>query len=290
MPWLLLLFWLLWLLWLSCCRGHCGFCGHCGHRGHHSHRSYLRYLGYHDYVGNYGYLRYLSVRANTAIFVAVATIAILAIMAFRANMASCLLGFLWLISVWFCHKTVLRHAEDSMPAFLLLSLELQPSKCTPAIYASLLSLALSGLFCLSASLWFVSSYFPKCHMQIKHWRWRGGGGAFILSKRSNFQLLVSVFGGVLFTQCGGQAPAFQGISFRDGTGLLQNPGIFRNWISLIFLSQDSLEMVRDFSGLALYRVRKSKNFPDSKISTAKTFRIKCANRDIDHFATNARKT
>ena len=41
-----------------------------------------------------------------------------------------------------------------MPAFLLLSLELQPSKCTTAIYASLLSLALSGLFCLSASLWF----------------------------------------------------------------------------------------------------------------------------------------
>ena len=41
-----------------------------------------------------------------------------------------------------------------MPAFLLLSLELQPSKCTTAIYASLLSLDLSGLFCLSASLWF----------------------------------------------------------------------------------------------------------------------------------------
>ena len=38
------------------------------------------------------------------------------------------------------------------------------------------------------------------------------------------------------------------------------------------------------------RVRKSKNFPDSKISTAKTFRIKCVNRDIDDFATNARKT
>ena len=38
------------------------------------------------------------------------------------------------------------------------------------------------------------------------------------------------------------------------------------------------------------RVRKSKNFPDSKISTAKSFRIKCVNRDIDDFATNARKT
>ena len=37
------------------------------------------------------------------------------------------------------------------------------------------------------------------------------------------------------------------------------------------------------------RVRKSKNFPDSKIFT-KTFRIKCVNRDIDDFATNARKT
>ena len=35
---------------------------------------------------------------------------------------------------------------------------------------------------------------------------------------------------------------------------------------------------------------KNKNFPDSKISTAKTFRIKCVNRDIDDFATNARKT
>ena len=37
------------------------------------------------------------------------------------------------------------------------------------------------------------------------------------------------------------------------------------------------------------RVRKSKNFPDSKIFTAKTFRIKRVNRDIDDFATNARK-
>ena len=37
------------------------------------------------------------------------------------------------------------------------------------------------------------------------------------------------------------------------------------------------------------RVRKSKNFPDSKIFIAKTFRIKCVNRDIDNFATNARK-
>ena len=34
---------------------------------------------------------------------------------------------------------------------------------------------------------------------------------------------------------------------------------------------------------------KNKNFPDSKMFT-KTFRIKCVNRDIDDFATNARKT
>ena len=39
----------------------------------------------------------------------------------------------------------------------------------------------------------------------------------------------------------------------------------------------------------LTRVRKSKNFPDSKIFIAKTFRIKCVNCDIDNFATNARK-
>ena len=38
------------------------------------------------------------------------------------------------------------------------------------------------------------------------------------------------------------------------------------------------------------RVRKSKNFPDSKIFTAKTFRIMCVNRNIGDFATNARKT
>ena len=38
------------------------------------------------------------------------------------------------------------------------------------------------------------------------------------------------------------------------------------------------------------RVIKSKNFPDSKIFTAKTFRIKCVNCVIDDFATNARKT
>ena len=38
------------------------------------------------------------------------------------------------------------------------------------------------------------------------------------------------------------------------------------------------------------KVRKSKNFPDSKIFTKKTFRIKCVSRDIDDFATNARKT
>ena len=37
------------------------------------------------------------------------------------------------------------------------------------------------------------------------------------------------------------------------------------------------------------RVRKSKNFPDSKMFT-KTFRIKCVNRDSNDFATNARKT
>ena len=40
----------------------------------------------------------------------------------------------------------------------------------------------------------------------------------------------------------------------------------------------------------LFRVRKSKNFPDSKIFTAKTFRINCVNRSINDFATNARKT
>ena len=39
----------------------------------------------------------------------------------------------------------------------------------------------------------------------------------------------------------------------------------------------------------LSRVRKSKNLPDSKIFTAKTFRIKCLNLDIADFATNARK-
>ena len=37
------------------------------------------------------------------------------------------------------------------------------------------------------------------------------------------------------------------------------------------------------------KVRKSKNFPDSKIYTTKTFQIKCVNRDIDDFATNACK-
>ena len=41
---------------------------------------------------------------------------------------------------------------------------------------------------------------------------------------------------------------------------------------------------------ALDRVRKSKNFPDSKIFTPKTFRINSVNRDINDFATNARKT
>ena len=39
-----------------------------------------------------------------------------------------------------------------------------------------------------------------------------------------------------------------------------------------------------------HRVRKIKNFPDRKIFTAKTFRIKCVNLDIADFATNARKT
>ena len=38
------------------------------------------------------------------------------------------------------------------------------------------------------------------------------------------------------------------------------------------------------------RVRKSKNFPGSKIFHAKTFRIKRVNRDIFDFATNVRKT
>ena len=45
-----------------------------------------------------------------------------------------------------------------------------------------------------------------------------------------------------------------------------------------------------FSAWADIRVRKSKNFPDSKIFTKKTFRIKCVNRDINDFATNASKT
>ena len=45
--------------------------------------------------------------------------------------------------------------------------------------------------------------------------------------------------------------------------------------------------VIDFWPLA--RVRKSKNFPDGKIYTTKTFRTKCVYRDIDDFATNARK-
>ena len=38
------------------------------------------------------------------------------------------------------------------------------------------------------------------------------------------------------------------------------------------------------------RDRKSKNFPDSKIFHAKTFRIKCVNRDTFAFATKVRKT
>ena len=38
------------------------------------------------------------------------------------------------------------------------------------------------------------------------------------------------------------------------------------------------------------RVRKSKNFPDSKIYHAKTFRIKRVNRDTFAFATKVRKT
>ena len=38
------------------------------------------------------------------------------------------------------------------------------------------------------------------------------------------------------------------------------------------------------------RVRKSKNFPDSKIFHAKTFRIKRVNRDTFAFATKVRKT
>ena len=42
--------------------------------------------------------------------------------------------------------------------------------------------------------------------------------------------------------------------------------------------------------LPTHRVRKSKNFPDSKIFTAKTFRITCVNHNIGDFATNARKT
>ena len=41
---------------------------------------------------------------------------------------------------------------------------------------------------------------------------------------------------------------------------------------------------------ASYRVRKSKNFPDSKSFTAKTFRIKRVNRDIGYFATKVHKS
>ena len=39
-----------------------------------------------------------------------------------------------------------------------------------------------------------------------------------------------------------------------------------------------------------YRVRKSKNFPDSKIFHVKTFRIKRVNCDTFAFATKVRKT
>ena len=41
---------------------------------------------------------------------------------------------------------------------------------------------------------------------------------------------------------------------------------------------------------APFRVRKSENFPGSKIFHAKTFRIKRVSRDIFDFATNVRKT
>ena len=47
---------------------------------------------------------------------------------------------------------------------------------------------------------------------------------------------------------------------------------------------------RKYTTAGSTRVRKSKNFPDSKIFTKKTFRIKCVNRDINDFATNASKT
>ena len=46
----------------------------------------------------------------------------------------------------------------------------------------------------------------------------------------------------------------------------------------------------DYTTIIFPRVRKSVNFPDRKIFTAKTFRIKCVIHDIDDFATNVRKT
>ena len=50
-------------------------------------------------------------------------------------------------------------------------------------------------------------------------------------------------------------------------------------------------LVLTFADLCwVIRVRKSKNFPDSKIFHAKTFRIKRVNRDTFAFATKVRKT
>ena len=66
---------------------------------------------------------------------------------------------------------------------------------------------------------------------------------------------------------------------------------------IVVSEKTNRDITRIYSDFAFYfpflfdsRVRKSKNFPDSKIFTAKTFRIKRVNRDIDDFATNARKT
>ena len=49
-------------------------------------------------------------------------------------------------------------------------------------------------------------------------------------------------------------------------------------------------MSENKSNLFFSRVRKSENFPGSKIFHAKTFRIKRVNRDIFDFATKVLKT
>ena len=56
------------------------------------------------------------------------------------------------------------------------------------------------------------------------------------------------------------------------------------------LALSSHSVVRPLSSNVTSRVRKSKNFPDSKIFTAKSFRIKCVILNTADFATNAHKT